>query len=141
VTVAFRATLNSVPQPPVPARAYAKVGFHHAEFNLGGGFDATTSRFTAPIAGYYSVHACAWFLEIAPGVLISTAIYRNGKPCAHVGMANGANVACGLCVSDVLKLDAGDSLEVHVVHDSAGPRLLATGSADAYFSGCLIAAA
>jgi len=77
VTVIFRATLDNVPQPPVPTRTYVKVGFRHAEVNLGGGFDPAAARFTAPLSGYYAVNACAWFLDIAPGVLISTAIHRH----------------------------------------------------------------
>lgn len=55
-TVAARAHRNNVGQSGIPNNSWVKVDLPNTDFNVGGAFDTSTSRFQPKTAGYYLLH-------------------------------------------------------------------------------------
>jgi len=101
---------------------YTKVAFDTELFDTGSNFDAVTnSRFTAPIAGFYSFSASVQS-NAAAGALHAIALYKNGALQKRVEIENGANTTpIAAAISGLMQLAASDYVEVwHQGSTSAG---------------------
>ena len=121
-----------------PPGVYTKVLFGAEDFDTNLNFDS--SRFTPTIAGYYSVTSCVCLT--AGFDRLVAAIYKNGS--IH---SNGATQTSGVGafrtnVSDVVYLNGStDYVEVFLSQSSGSNGTTQTGTANTYFSGCLIRSA
>jgi len=132
----FRAYANA--GTTCPSGVYTKVLFGTEDFDTNSNFNS--SRFTATIAGYYSISSC--IATTAGFDRLVCAIYKNGAI-----YSNGATQTSGVGafrtnVSDIVYLNGtGDFVEVFLSQASGSNATTQTGTANTYFSGCLIRSA
>jgi len=111
----------------------------HTPVNLTVVFDTNSNfasnKFTATVAGYYSVSGQI-FSGIGPTGLLAS-IAKNTIQHSFGTQTNGASFRS--VVSDVIYLSVGDFIELHAYAGAA--TTIQTSIADTYFSGCLIRSA
>ena len=61
-------------------------------YNRGGGFDASTSVFTAPVTGRYLFVGLVTLSALQSGALIAASLWKNGGCCAMLGQRTIANI-------------------------------------------------
>lgn len=110
--VKFSATMNF--SPYIAADTWTLMQFNVADHNDFGAFDAVSSRFTAPVAGYYSLCAGALFKQntsLPNGMYII--FKKNGAFLneTQVGTTGLVNSNTSVATSALLKLAAGDYVE------------------------------
>jgi hypothetical protein len=136
VSRAFHAE-STIAQPTAAGQPVA-VAFGAEEFDTGGNYSPATSRYRAPVTGFYhfsaSVHTCC---NTAVGRVF--AFLRSNR---HVELARGSDVTAeGIhvsVVSAVVRLEQGEEAWIEL-WTSAGLDSIGTGSATS-FSGFLVAA-
>lgn len=120
--------------------SYTKVTFPTIEFDTGGNF--ASSRFTAPVAGYYYFSAIVQVSAAASLTRANCSLYKNGvqvKEYAQLASATGGvNTSTG--INYPLLLAAGDFVEAWAL--GGGATFTSVGSAALYteFSGFMISA-
>lgn len=94
--------------------AYTVVPIDTVQYDTDGALDVTTNhRWTAPVAGYYQVEANVWF-GTSSGNTGLVAVLLNGNTSAPVARGDYSTTVGGSVVSTVLKLNAGDYLQLGV---------------------------
>lgn len=147
LTVAGTTTLNGyLKTPNRPAFVASSSGgtfsvgsgivfpFNVTSINVGNGFNTSTSRFTAPVAGTY-LFATSIYTNTASQTWPT--FYKNGSPFAvsdHVTAYNGGGTA-GVALSTLISLAANDYVQVF---QRAVGQTSATYGGHNYFSGYLI---
>jgi len=106
-----------------------KISFGATEFNNGGGYDTTTSRFTAPVSGVYS-----FMVNGVSSGSHNVALYKNGAVLCYGSSTSGAGTSV---VSRVTKLNAGDYIEVYDV-PASGVLTWFAGVLNSSFSGTFV---
>ena len=95
-------------------------------------FSTDTSLFTAPIGGYYLLTATCWMTGGTPYI----SIYINGAE--H---RRGAQGTASCCVSSLVYISAGQSVEIVVYQASGGNLNTSPGTPTVHFQGFLARAA
>lgn len=107
------------------ANQTCSAGFQKVTFNsvVRGTFSTAGSRFTAPVAGDYSIHAAVQILQATAGnVDDAVFIYKNGTAFSRGGNVNGTAYPA-LLIDDVVPMAAGDYLEIWVRIKTAGTQV------------------
>lgn len=106
--------------------ASTKVQFDTENFDYGGAYDAATNhRFTAPIAGIYSVsaNASSSLDTFTDGKVALLRIYKNGSFYSQeVRYASGTQTMALRVSEPAMLLDAGDQIEIYLYHDYGSDR-------------------
>ena len=87
--------------------------------NLG---EFATDRFTATVAGYYTITAQLFFANISNGKYIVVAIYVNGSLAARSRRVTGGSGDAAHGASDIINLAVGDYVELFCYHDDVAAR-------------------
>jgi predicted aminopeptidase len=132
---AFKAYANTTTS--IPDNDFAKVTFDVEVFDTNSNYNATTSRFTPKIAGYYLITGCVSYLNLVDGALVR--INKNNTPYA-MGAPQGLSTYRSN-VSDIVYLDGVDDFVELFAYQDSGTQNLQTGLHVTYFSGCLIRSA
>lgn len=103
-----------------------------------------SSRYTAPIAGYFQVNARAWFGNAGSGSTeyCELQLRKNGTTVFASGRENGSDNANRLMrpsISTVVELAAGDYLEIFML--AVGSRDIVAGQSNTYFNGFMVSQA
>jgi hypothetical protein len=116
--------LNSQVQVPLNATTY----------NVGGCFNTTAHQFTAPVAGYYQVNASIMYEygtdQRYYGIWIKV---NSGYPVQTQITCSGSNWLSST-VSDIIYLNAGDTVELYTNHNHSGGIIIEGGSWFTYMS-------
>ena len=117
---------------PYKARAYrnggytspagiGKVPLNAEDYDTNNNFDSTTNyRYTAPVTGYYQVNARSG--SAVPQTVMFTEIWKNGAQLIRGTDIRVSSAEFGSVVSDIIKLTAGDYIELyqHTGNSGAG---------------------
>lgn len=88
-------------------------------YDTANAYDATTGRFTAPIAGYYAISAtCAWAVN-STGIR-SIGLYVGGTEMDKTTLGAWNGVVSNLVSVASIYLAAGDTVDVRVLQNSGG---------------------
>ena len=97
----------------IPHNTYTKVLFDAEVFDVGGNFDTSNSRFTAPITGKYLLMG---HIYIYPTYQVETYVYKNGsiykRFSGPIGSGGNDNPN-GQKFVDVVHLDVGEYVEIY----------------------------
>jgi len=118
----------------IPNNTYTKVTFSTEEFDIGGYFDTTNSRFTPP-AGYYSFNASGLLLASSDTHVIVLSLYKNGadyKRSSH-NRASGTG-SIGIDVNCLAKVNGTDYFELYIYQDN-GLQSISGAVVNSYFMG------
>jgi hypothetical protein len=130
---AFRAWNSTL--VTIPSNTLTKILFQTEDFDTNSNF--ADSRFTATIAGYYSINGCIGLPVSSNNCTL--VIYKNNI--AHSAGTSIAALTTRSSVHDIIHLNIGDFLEIYVDHQAGANRNTSNQSFDTYFSGCLIRSA
>lgn len=112
-----------------------KVQFNAESFDPDGNFDSTTNhRFTAPVAGYYSVVAKVYLEGLAADRLFSINLRKNGADYSQIHMNSSISSDLSQTNADILQLAVNDFLEVFVTHNHGSDRNVALGDGATFLS-------
>lgn len=101
-----------------------------------GNFSIVTYKYTAPVAGYYAVNGQVTWLaaQVVANKTVCAAIVRNAtvvaQRYAHTDAASNVSAA----VSDIVHLDAGDTIKMQCVHTFAAAKTYSGLTADTFLS-------
>jgi len=133
--ISFSAHKNGTGQTGIATATYTKLTFGAEEWDDGGYYDVSTSRFTPP-AGKYRVSAGAyWSSGIVSGEDIIIIIYKNGS--VYKGNWDRASSTTNITseITCLLDLDGDDYVEVFVRANGSGDKAVAGDSYTTYFQG------
>lgn len=115
-----------------------KITFTTEEYDAGANYDASNSRFTAPISGVYFLNTIVQTLAGTTTTDNNLALYKNGSL-----MRKGGNLKSGVYpqhqVIGMFPLAAGDYIEVYFINGVGGDTIEASATSNT-FEGCLLAA-
>lgn len=114
-----------------------KLSLASESYDVGADFDAATNyRFTAPIAGYYSIFGSILYDAVNDGIQVKAYIYKNGAQNIRVIRSTGrTNDSPTVQIYSTLLLAASDYIELWADHNQAGD-VNATSGEDATFLEC-----
>lgn len=128
---AFRAYQSTAQS--LAAATWTKIAYQTEVYDQGGIYDNTTYTFTAPASGFYLVSAFIGFAVSVDSTNRIIAAYVNGTVHTRLGQdVVGAALASAVGGSDVIKLNAGDVVEIYAFTKDAGDTY--PGSEQSYFS-------
>jgi len=131
--VAFSVRKNGTNQS-IPNATSTKVTFSTEEFDIGGYFDTTNSRFTPP-AGYYNFNANITLMAGADTYIIVLALYKNGvsyKSGVYSRSSGTGSIGAGLnCLAAA---NGTDYFELYIYQDNGTQNISGTDSIS-YFMG------
>jgi len=131
--VGCRAYANS--SQNIPSGTWTKVQFNVKSYDIGGNFNTTNYRFTAPVAGYYQVNTSVMILYGTVNATQFTGIYKNGSRYSQSrGQAIIDNNRIGLPVNDIVYLDVNDYIEIYVYQNSGETRSTDVGADKTFVS-------
>ena len=118
----------------IPNNTYTKVTFSTEEFDIGGYFDTTNSRFTPP-AGYYSFNASGLLLASSDTHIIVLSLYKNGVS-YKLGPYNRASGtgSIGAGINCLAAANGTDYFELYIFQDN-GTQNLSGAATNSYFMG------
>ena len=96
-----------------------KIALDAVDYDAGGGF-LTPDRYTCPAAGYYHVEATVTAGGATGGQSFQIMIGKNGGTAAAGDVTGGSAGGLGVTVSDTIKCNAGDYLELSLWASPAG---------------------
>ena len=112
--------------------AWETVNFDVVDYDKTGDFNLVTDEFTCSSSGYYLISAMLTFVLMDDGDVIFVRLVREGVyesgSSAHASQANSLSVG----FTDIVYLNAGDSLELQVFQLSGGPENLLGSTAGTY---------
>lgn len=120
-----------------PAGQQTKVLFATEEFDSHAAF--ASSRFTAPIAGYYQINAAVFVnANVTSGL---TSIYKNGAQFKVGAYQSGTEANPILIVSSLIYLAVNDYVEIFYFNGGASSVSSVATQTQTYFNGCLVSPA
>lgn len=137
---AFRAEKRT---PNQTMSGAAKITFEHEVFDIGGVYDTSNSRFTAPVAGIYFFQATLRF--VADNQTMDYAkhmLYKNGSNASDLFQMNiraDYMQNSHLNGSVLIQLSASDYIEIYAEMSGNNPSVHANASGiRTFFTGCLV---
>lgn len=102
-------------------------------------YNPSTGEFTVPVNGdgRYQFNSCINNTTTGSSTRLIT-IYKNGSEISRGNRFSQASAILGNCVSDILKLVAGDVITIRFENNSGATVTLQTGTGEVYFSGARI---
>ena len=118
----------------IPNAIYTKVTFSTEEFDIGGYFDTTNSRFTPP-AGYYNFNASITLQASTNTNLIVISLYKNGVEYkwGPYNRASGTG-SIGAGVNCLAAANGTDYFELYILQDN-GTQSVSGAATNSYFTG------
>ena len=104
----------------VSPSTFTVVQFDAESFDVGGDFDTTTYRYTAPVGGKYAVDANVEWLAPSSAVHTQTMIYKNGSLLSRAFTYRPTSGSMTTRISDLITLAAGDYIDIRVVGSVGG---------------------
>jgi hypothetical protein len=134
-TARVRAYLSA--NQSINSATWTKLTLDTEDYDSGNNFDnATNYRFTAPVTGYYFVTGHVDMAAGTAGKRLIADLYLNGSQRSVLGnqqsTSTGGDVTANF--SDVMKLTAGDYLELWCYHDQTGAQNAKGGKYDTYLA-------
>jgi len=131
--VSFSVHKNGTNQS-IPNSTDTKVTFSTEEFDIGGYFDTTNSRFTPP-TGYYNFNASVTLQASTNTNIIFLSLYKNGVS-YKLGIYNRASGtgAIGADINCIAAANGTDYFELYVYQDN-GTQNVSGAAANSYFTG------
>ena len=118
----------------IPNNTYTKVTFSTEEFDIGGYFDTTNSRFTPP-AGYYNFNASATLASSADTKATILALYKNGVSYKLGPYNRSPTIApIGAGINCLAAANGTDYFELYIYQES-GTQSISGTVANSYFMG------
>ncbi len=111
----------------VPSGNGIALRFGQVRFAQAGVYDSSVpTRLTAPVTGIYIVAANVAWAASGDGAARRVRIRRNGSTFVSevVRRATSPNVRISSSISEIVRLEAGDYLEVHVSHGNSQPQVV-----------------
>ena len=131
--VSFSVHKNGTNQS-IPNATYTKVTFSTEEFDIGGYFDTTNSRFTPP-AGYYNFNASATLASSADTKATILALYKNGVSYKLGPYNRSPTIApIGAGINCLAAANGTDYFELYIFQES-GTQNLSGAATNSYFMG------
>lgn len=131
--VAFSAYANTA--TTLASTANTKVTFDVEEYDTNNAF--SSSRFTAPVAGYYQINASVFYAATVTGALLT--VYKNDAQ-YKCGNYDTASVGTPIVnVNTIVDLNVGDYVEIQAYNGNGSTAPTQVGSAYTYFNGALVA--
>lgn len=97
----------------LPHGSLVKVPFASESYDPGNNFNTTTKRFVAPVSGYYEIDAVLRWNQAPAKTRYQVAIYKNGRNASNSMLTTSVNGSVSSDVSDVLRLNQNDSIEIY----------------------------
>lgn len=114
---------------------FTKLNLDTELYDAGGNFNTTTSRYVAPVSGYYSIKGAVRFVDLNAGNYPFVAIYKNGAAAAFSSMAVHANGEDPrLIVAKDIFLAATDYVELFAQHNFGTDRTASSGDAQSWIT-------
>lgn len=136
---AFSATVTT--GQSVSNNTNTKINFTTEVFDSNGAYDASNSRFTPQVAGYYQINIVVTFDNGANGTINSAWVAKNGSPACRSWFPSVTGQYCGAQVSAVIYLNGStDYIEAYAFQNTGSSKTTLTGT-DSGFSGALVRAA
>lgn len=137
----FSAYLSSTTGGNATAFPGSKISYDTELFDTGNNFDTTTNkgRFTAPIAGFYSISA-GFNILLGSGNSYFIELYKNGtsfKRGTQSTISATFNVEATIS-EPCIQLAAGDYLEVYAIASATSTLVTGNAPLQTYFSGFLV---
>ncbi len=130
---AFKA-YHSGTQSVTGGSAANKMSFNTSQFNVGSSYNTSTSRFTAPITGYYLFYAQIYFGTGSDGYWGVNIFINGGQDNAYIYQRGGFGDVSALNTT-ILRLNSGDYVEVYTYPVSS---VTVPNSTANYFTGYLL---
>lgn len=112
----------------IPNESWTKLTLNTESYDPGGNFDHTTNyRFTAPVAGYYSVAAMIHWQSAAGGVFYLS-MKKDGSEINVIALHGITANTLPAGFADILYLEADNYLEFFVYHNSGAAKNVLGGS-------------
>ena len=130
------------PNPTGTKGTWNAIDYNATEWNVGGCFNTTTDRFTAPVTGKYLFTLQLNVYGLDDTAQLQAAFYINTSYRYYFLMQNlptGNTGDTSVSVSDILLLSAGDTVQPRVYTDGSGTFYFSNGLAWNTFSGHLLA--
>jgi len=122
----------------VPGGVFTKINFNVTSFNVGGGFNTSSSQFAPTTAGYYSISSVVMFTGNPGGSNTGVAIYKNGSLYSETFNCPGTPASIGSFINDIVPLDVGDYVEIFAVQSTGGALNADAGAPNTFFAGTLL---
>jgi hypothetical protein len=94
------------------ANVAQKIPLDSIIFDTSGAYNVANTRFQAPVAGYYQVEGAAWINIGSTAGMGQILLYVNGASSTCTAGVYGSSTGVIPSVSDVIKLNAGDYVEL-----------------------------
>ena len=102
-----------------------KITFTAESYDEGGNF--ADSKFVAPVNGYYAIDASVGYSPGTDGKYYECGVYKNGAYAVYGEVHGAGTVGLVANISDVLKLNATDYIELYYAHNAANTTDLSGG--------------
>lgn len=134
--VSFSAHKNGTDQTPITSGVATKITFDTEDFDIGGYFNTTNSRFTPP-AGKYRLSGTALFAatNMAGGASLIVYIYKNGAEFARTQIQTSSTGAQGATVTRTVAASGTDYFEFYASCAAPGGKTVLGAAEQTYFSG------
>lgn len=120
--VTFSAHKNGTNQT-VSTNTATLLTFGTEEWDINSNYDATTSRFTPTVAGYYLVTVCVHILSSETNAILAPMIYKNGVEYKRHQMPSFSTLNYSSeIVAQVYCNGTTDYIEAYVIHTASGTR-------------------
>ncbi len=137
----FKAYISGA-NPDATKGTYCTVKYNATEWNVGGCFNTSTYKFTAPVAGKYLFTAQVNVYSLDDTAQLYLTFYINGTTrrvyFLMQNLPTGNTGDTSLSFSDILTLSAGNTVEVSTFTDGSGTYYFSNGTAYNTFSGHLL---
>jgi hypothetical protein len=113
-----------------------KITFTAEEYDEGGNF--ASSKFVAPVDGYYLINANTAFSPGTDAKYYECDVYKNGAFFRYGEVHGSTTLGLAANVSDVVKLNATDYIELYYSHNAANTTDLVGGAIGTFLSVTLL---
>lgn len=114
------------------ATSWTKVTLATENYDVGNDF--ASSAFTAPVSGYYAIHAGVEVSALASGKFIHPAIYVNGGVAARTKVWTATSGAHAGAISSIQYVGSGQTIELYCYNSDSSSRDTVTGSEITFLS-------
>ena len=116
----------------ISASTWTKLLFNTEEYDNGGIWDATNSKFVAQKDGLYAIRGHIEYTAVSDGVRLIVGVYKNGALLRQHKIHSGAAADIGIPFNFEIPCLSSDTLEIYVHHNDSVSRTVTSSSVATY---------